>query len=183
MKKILLLILTVTLTGCAGNSDAVTVTFDDEKSNAIRAHYQNYLSNNTDGLKELWSTDLQIYMNETEAKGVEDIVSVIQAQHAAFDDISMSFGDKELEMDNWVQTIDFPAIGENNPALTITQTWFTWSGTGKVSGLTVEVPAHISFGWGEDGKIVQEWHNFDPLKMQTEIALIPAQVKMMQIEQ
>ena len=173
MKKILLLLIAVTFTGCVDNS--VKVTFDDDKSNAIRAHYQNYLNNNTDGLKELWSTDLKIYMNETEAKGVDDIVSVIQAQHAAFNDISMSFGDKELEMDNWIQTIDFPAIGENNPALTITQTWFTWSGTGKVSGLTVEVPAHISFAWGEDGKIVQEWHNFDPAKIVAEIELTASQ--------
>jgi len=181
MKKIILLIFVSFAMSCTNND--VVVTFDDEKSNSIRAHYQNYLNNNTDGLKELWSTDLEIYMNETEAKGIDDIVSVIQAQHTAFDNISMSFGDKELEMDNWIQTINFPAIGENNPAMTITQTWFTWSGTGKVSGLAVEVPAHISFAWGEDGKIVQEWHNFDPLKMQTEIALIPAQVKMMQIKQ
>ena len=180
MKKILLLLITITTISC--NNNATIVTFDDEKSNAIRGHYEHYLNNNTDGLKELWSPDLQIYMNETEAKGVDDIIAVIQAQHTAFDNISMSFGDKELEMDNWVQTIDFPAIGENNLAMTITQTWFTWSGTGKASGLTVEVPAHISFAWGEDGKIVQEWHNFDPLKMQTEIALIPAQVKMMQID-
>ena len=35
MKKTLLLILTITLTACAGNPNAVTVTFDDEKSNAI----------------------------------------------------------------------------------------------------------------------------------------------------
>ena len=84
MKKILLLLIAVTFTGCVDNS--VKVTFDDDKSNAIRAHYQNYLNNNTDGLKELWSTDLKIYMNETEAKGVDDIVSVIQAQHAAFND-------------------------------------------------------------------------------------------------
>jgi hypothetical protein len=173
MKKILILLIAVTFTGCVDNS--VKVTFDDDKSNAIRAHYQNYLNNDTDGLKELWSEDLNIYLNETSASGVDDIVAVIKAQHASFDNISMSFGDEELEMDNWIQTIDFPAIGENNPAITITQTWFTWSGTGKTSGLSVEVPVHISFGWGEDGKIVQEWHNFDPAKIVAEIELTASQ--------
>ena len=86
----------------------------------------------------------------------------------------MSFGDEELEMDNWIQTIDFPAIGEN-PGITITQTWFTWSATGKTSGISVEVPVHISFGWGENNKIVQEWHNFDPAKIVAEIELTASQ--------
>ena len=53
MKKIFLLILIVTLTSCTNTG--VTVTFDDEKSNAIRTHYENYLNNDMDGLKSLWA--------------------------------------------------------------------------------------------------------------------------------
>ena len=34
------------------------LTFEDEKSNAIRGHYEHYLNNDTDGLKELWAEDL-----------------------------------------------------------------------------------------------------------------------------
>ena len=45
MKKILLLLIAITVTGCI--DDSVKVTFDDDKSNAIRAHYQNYLNNDT----------------------------------------------------------------------------------------------------------------------------------------
>ena len=92
MKKILLLILTITLTACAGNADAVTVTFDDEKSNAIRAHYENYLNNDMDGLKSLWSSDLEVYLNSTEAITTDELVVLLQAQHATFDPITMSWG-------------------------------------------------------------------------------------------
>ena len=65
MKNILFLILMVVITGCSNNG--VVVTFDDEKSNLIRAHYQNYLNNDIEGLKSLWSPDLKIYMNSVEA--------------------------------------------------------------------------------------------------------------------
>ena len=44
MKNILFLILMIVITGCSNNG--VVVTFDDEKSNLIRAHYQNYLNKN-----------------------------------------------------------------------------------------------------------------------------------------
>ena len=59
----------IVITGCSNNG--VFVTFDDEKSNLIRAHYQNYLNNDIEGLKSLWSPDLKIYMNSVEAAGVE----------------------------------------------------------------------------------------------------------------
>ena len=61
MRKILFILIASFAISCTNNG--VTVTFDDEKSNAIRAHYQNYLNNDIDGLKSLWSPDLKIYMN------------------------------------------------------------------------------------------------------------------------
>ena len=57
----------------------MTVTFDDEKSNAIRAHYQNYLNNDIDGLKSLWSPDLKIYMNSPDASGVDEHQALIRS--------------------------------------------------------------------------------------------------------
>ena len=45
MKKIILIFITVLFIGCDTAPVGVQVTFDDEKSNAIRAHYQNYLNN------------------------------------------------------------------------------------------------------------------------------------------
>jgi hypothetical protein len=173
MKKILFILIASFAISCTNNG--VTVTFDDEKSNAIRAHYQNYLNNDIDGLKSLWSPDLKIYMNSPDAAGVDDIASLIAAQHANFDNISMSFQDDEggEDLGVWVQTITYPA-NNGYPETTMTQTWFTWNATGKASGKTLEVPAHIGFQWA-DGKIVKEWHNFDPSAMMAELELATSQ--------
>ena len=42
---------------------------------------------------------------------------------------------------------------------------------GKVSGNTIVLPAHIGFKWGEDGKIIEEYHNYDTQEMMAELAL------------
>ena len=42
---------------------------------------------------------------------------------------------------------------------------------GKVSGKTIVLPAHIGFKWGEDGKIIEEYHNYDTQEMMAELAL------------
>ena len=53
MKKLILIIFAALLfSGC---TQGLQVTFDDDNSNAIRGHFQNYLNNDMDGLKELWS--------------------------------------------------------------------------------------------------------------------------------
>ena len=174
MRKLILIFITSFCFACT-NNQGVMVTFDDEKSNLIRAHYQNYLSNDIEGLKSLWSPDLKIYMNNVESAGVDDIVSLITAQHENFSDISMSFQDDEggVDLGIWVQTITYPA-NNGYPETTMTQTWFTWNATGKTSGNNLQVPAHIGFQWG-DGRIVKEWHNFDPSSMMAELELASAQ--------
>ena len=173
MRKILFILIASLAISCTNNG--VTVTFDDEKSNAIRAHYQNYLNNDIDGLKSLWSPDLKIYMNSPDASGVDEISSLITAQHENFDNISMTFQDDEggEDLGVWVQTITYPA-NNGYPETTMTQTWFTWNATGKSSGNTLEVPAHIGFEWA-DGKIAKEWHNFDPSVMMAEFELAASQ--------
>ena len=169
MKKIILTILTIViLFSC---NQGVQVTFDDNNSNAIRAHFQNYLNNDMDGLKELWSPDVKVYLNSKQAIGVDELVALLEAQHAGFDPITMSFGeDGGEDLGVWVQTITYPALGEYPPA-TMTQSWFDWNATGKVSGKKIVLPAHIGFRWGDNGKIVEEWHNYDTQEMMAELAL------------
>ena len=163
MKKIFLLILIVTLTSCTNTG--VIVTFDDEKSNAIRTHYENYLNNDMDGLKSLWASDLEVFLNSTEAISTDELVVLLQAQHATFDPITMSWGQNEQEdIGQWVETTTYPA-GPANDAVTVTQTWFNWNATSKLTGETINLPAHISFLWNEDGKIAQEFHNYDTGEM------------------
>ena len=173
MKNLLFLFLAILFAGCSNSG--VVVTFNDEKSNAIREHYQNYLNNDIAALQSLWSPDLKIYMNSVEASGVADISDLITVQHQVFDNISMSFQDDGADEDLgvWVQTINYPPYN-GSPEMTITQTWFNWSATGIASGNSIELPAHISFQW-ENDKIVREWHNFDPTAMMAEIELATSQ--------
>ena len=63
MKNLFNLILCGLLLNCnqpEAKDCGIVVTFDDEKSMAIRAHFQNYLNNDVAGLKTLWSPDLKI---------------------------------------------------------------------------------------------------------------------------
>ena len=171
MRNILLSLLALIAFSCSSPTNGVVTTFDDEKSNAIREHYQNYLKNDVPALQSLWSPDLKIYMNSVEASTVTDISDLITVQHEVFENISMSFNYDEGSDDLgvWVQTINYPAMN-GNPAATITQTWFNWSATGKSSGNTITIPVHISFEWA-DGKIVREWHNYDPSEMMAEVEM------------
>ena len=166
MKKIILIFIAALFVGCT--STGVQVTFDDEKSNAIRAHFQNYLNNDMDGLKSLWSSDLQVFANSTESVTLDELVVLLQAQHATFDPITMSWGNGDEDLGQWVETTNYPD-GPANDAVTVTQTWFTWNATSKLTGETINLPAHISFLWNEDGKISQEYHHYDTGEMMAAI--------------
>ena len=63
MKNYILLFFAALSVRCS--TTGVQVTFDDEKSNAIRAHYQNYLNNDMEGLKSLWSPDIEMFLNNS----------------------------------------------------------------------------------------------------------------------
>ena len=168
MKKIILIFITALFIGCDNAPVGVQVTFDDEKSNAIRAHFQNYLNNDMDGLKSLWSSDLQVFANSTESVTLDELVVLLQAQHATFDPITMSWGNGDEDLGQWVETTNYPD-GPANDAVTVTQTWFTWNATSKLTGETINLPAHISFLWNEDGKISQEYHHYDTGEMMAAI--------------
>ena len=135
-----------------GHYEAVKITFDDEKSNAIRAHYQNYEANNVEGLQALWSSELELYPNSTEAIGVAEISDFVNAHHENFSDIKLTWGEEDDGIDVWVETASY------DNGFTVTQTWFNWVATGKNSGDSYNVPFHITFVWDENGKIAQEYH-------------------------
>ena len=154
------LILITLLFGCANNkSDVTIVTFDDEKTKSIRSHYQNYLDNNIEGLKSLWSPNLKIYLTDTKQSGVEDISNLIIAQHKCFSEIPSFLEDAIIE------TKTYP---NGN---TWTSSWFIWKATSSVSGNTISIPVHIGFKWGEGNKIVEEYHMYNTKLMEEELAL------------
>jgi hypothetical protein len=151
MKNYLLLFFAALFIGCAPTG--IQVTVDDEKSIAIQSHFQNYLNNDMDGLKSLWSPDLEVYANSTDPVGLDELVGMLQAQHSTFSPIEMTFGEEaENQPIAWVETTDYPETA-SSPAATWSQSWFTWTATSKLSGETITLPAHISFQWGDDGKI------------------------------
>ena len=156
--------ITALFIGCDTEPVGVQVTFDDEKSNALKEAYVKYLDQTFDG--DIWSEDLQFYGNSTEPIGYDEAISLIGAHHELYDDISMSWGDgEEVSEIAFIQTINYPEYGY------VSQAWFTWKGTGKFSGETVEIPCHIGYLWGEDGKIINEWQHSDQTHFNAEVAL------------
>ena len=162
MKKLILIFTIFLMNGCAPTG--VQVTFDDEKSNALKEAYVKYLNQTFDG--DIWSEDLQFYGNSTESISYNEAISLIGAHHQLYDDISMSWGDgEEVNETAFIQTINYPEYGY------VSQAWFIWKGTGKFSGETVEIPCHIGYLWGEDGKIINEWQHSDQTHFNAELAL------------
>ena len=165
MKNYLLLLITFLFIGCAPTG--TIITFDDEKSNAIRDHYQNYEANNVEGLQALWSSELELYANSTEAIGVAEISDFVNAHHENFSDIKLTWGEEDDGIDVWVETASY------DNGFTVTQTWFNWVATGKNSGDSYNVPFHITFVWDENGKIAQEYH-FGVDQLEKEMAAVSA---------
>lgn len=64
MKQITVIFISLIVLGCTNNG--VVVNFDDDKSDAIRQHFQHYLNNDMEGLKSLWSPELQVFLNSSE---------------------------------------------------------------------------------------------------------------------
>ena len=83
MRNLILIFMTALFVGCS--STGVQVTFDDDKSNAIRGHYENYLNQDMEGLKSLWSPDIKIFLNSIDPITQEDLIPLLQAQHATYD--------------------------------------------------------------------------------------------------
>ena len=73
MKKIILLFIAALFVSCT--STGVQVTFEDEKSNAIKQAYVEYMNQNFDG--DIWSEDLQFYGNVTDPIGYDEAKSLI----------------------------------------------------------------------------------------------------------
>ena len=164
MKKILLLFTFMTILGC-NQTNVTIVEFEDEKSNAIRGHYQHYLNNDIDGLNELWADEDKIilWLGSVEQSPLSELTGLINTQHMAFENIQL-LNIQGLDAPIYVETKTYES-GE-----TWTNTWFRWSATGKTSGNLIEIPVHISFRW-DNGEIVEEVHLFDPTLMQSELEL------------
>jgi hypothetical protein len=93
---------------------------------------------------------------------LDDLVGLLGAQHETFS-IEMQWGSKQ-DIGYWVETTSYPG-GDAYDPVTVTQTWFNWIATSKLTGEIITLPAHISFMWGDDGKIAAEYHMYDTTQM------------------
>ena len=160
MRNFILLFVTALFVGCT--SYGVQVTTDDEKSQAIKAVYDGYLANDYTASNELYSDDTAIYINSVESISSEENLASFSSHHDFYNDISMSNGGVDGA---YIQTSVYGGdLG------TWTHAWFVWKGTGKASGNTYEVPCHVAYQWGDDGKVVQTWFFSDQSNHLKELA-------------
>ena len=82
MKNYILLFFAALFIGCTPTG--VQVTFDDENSNKIREHLNNYLNNDMDSLLALAADNAEIYINRDEPISPDEIRPLLEAQHANF---------------------------------------------------------------------------------------------------
>ena len=144
MKKILLsAIAALALFGC---NQGVSVSFDDSKSQSILEVYGSYMDNDMAAIESLYAVDAVAFVNSIDSIPIQENMKNLAMHHELFDDINLSWGEGEGERTAFVQTSSYPTLD-------VTLAWFVWSGTGKASGKTYNVPTHVVYFWGEDGKI------------------------------
>ena len=161
MRNFILLFVAALFVGCV--SSGVQVTFDDEKSNAIRAHIQNYCNNDVEAVLALAADNVEVYINSSEPISLEDVLSIVEVQHATFGPITTSWSqdDGGEDIGAWIESTNYPE-GPANEAVSVTQAWFTWNGTSKLSGEVISVPVHVVYVWNSEGKIETEYQFYDP---------------------
>lgn len=157
LKAVTILTITVQLTSCT--TTGTTLTFDDEKTNEIRAHFEDYKNANLDGMLTRWSDDLKVLTNDGTV-GLSDVEEIILQHHTLFSEIYFTSPHSD----------DDPFYAETNTypdGKTWTKTWYKWHATGNYTGKKVTNLGMIGFRW-EDGKIVEENHFGDNAALEAE---------------
>ena len=144
---------------------AMTVQFDDPKSQTILNAYDWYMSNDMKSIEGIYSTDAYIFANSVDSITVKENMQGLSMHHDLFEDIDLSWGDGENQRTAFVQTSTYP---EN----AVTLAWFTWNGTGKASGEAYKVPTHVVYVWGDDGKIDRAYLMNDSASFNKEMGVV-----------
>ena len=162
MKNLKLIFFTVLFVGCA--SSGVQVTFDDENSNTIREHLQYYVDGDIDSMMTIIADDAEIYINSKESVSPGEVRAIHELEHSIFDSISTSWSQEEggKDIGAWVESTKYPAGPANKPA-SVTQLWFTWSGTSISSGEALSIPVHVVYVWNAEGQVQTIYQFFDSI--------------------
>ena len=146
------------LTSCT--TTGTTLAFDDEKTNEIRAHFEDYKNANLEGMLTRWSEELTILTNDGTV-GLSDVKDIIPLHHTLFSEIYFTSPHSD-EDEFYAETNTYP------DGKTWTKTWYKWHAKGNFTGNKVTNLGMIGFRW-EDGKIVEENHFGDSAAFNSEL--------------
>ena len=149
----------MTLVTSCTTSDA-TLTFEDEQTNAIRAHFEDYANANLEGMMARWSDELTVLTNDGSV-GLSEVKEVVPLHHMLFSEIYFTSPHSD-EDDFYAETTTYP------DGKTWTKTWYKWHAAGNFTGNKVTNLGMIGFRW-EDGKIVEENHFGDSAAFNAEL--------------
>ena len=154
MKKILLTILFVVPTLIFSQKSAGKLSRTDDLSKTILEMNKDYESNTFVLWDSKLSDDAIVYVNNSKIDG-KTVKQAFKQHHSIFNDIQIvsSYAHTNYFSDGEVWT--------NN--------WFTWMGTGNVTGIRFSNRGHFDFKW-ENGKIVELQCYYDPTGLNMELA-------------
>ena len=160
MKLVIFYLLTIASILSCSNQNIAIVTFEDDKTNEIKAHFEDYASGNIDGMLSRWSDDLSILTNEG-VVGLKEVKELLPLHHTLFSEINFTYPDSE-EKGFYAETTDYP------DGTTWTKTWYKWHAVGNFTNNEVSSLGMIGFRW-DNGKIVEEHHFEDSSVFEAEL--------------
>ena len=153
MKKLIILILSVSLFSCAESKiiPVSTIKVKDEKAQKISDMMKGYVDNNFDS--SIIADDAKIKFNQLEMTKA-DFVDLVKTHHAMFSEISFP--------DGWMETTNYSGADVKNAGgryldgygTTWTSQWSDWSAVSKISGDTLSNACFFGYKWESD-KIVE----------------------------
>ena len=172
MKKLIILILSVSLFSCAESkiSSVSTIKVKDEKAQKISDMMKGYVDNNFDS--GIIADDAKIKFNQLEMTKA-DFVDLVKTHHAMFSEISFP--------DGWMETTNYSGADVKNAGgryldgygTTWTSQWSDWSAVSKISGDTLSNACFFGYKWESD-KIVEVQAIFPDEAFNKEFAMFMA---------
>ena len=118
---------------------------NDAKSQVMNAFNDAYLANDMSNQADIFSQDAIANVNSQQMP-VSDMIAAFMAGRDSYENITNT------------ERATATFILENGDVYT--NTWFTWGGTSKSTGVTLSNPVHASFKWDGD-KVIRVSYIFD----------------------
>ena len=158
MKKLFILsLLSITITNLCAQQTG-TIKDNDKLTKIALDFHEDYATNKHELWDEMVNDDAEVHINNSKMTGKE-LKEAFKSHHMIFNNIEI--------IDAYAHTNYFS--GGENKGDTWTNSWFTWTGTGNVTGIGYSNKAHFDFQW-EKGKVIKMLCFFDTTALNMEIA-------------